>query len=86
MSGRGHGADGDGPRAPGAGRGPPPGRRWFRSRHDRRIAGVAGGLAAFLDASPATLRWLFALSLVPTIGISGVGYLLLWLLLPAEPR
>lgn len=66
------------------GRGPAQGQRLLRSRADRRIAGVAGGVAAFIGASPNTVRWVFALSLAPSLGITGIGYLLLWLLLPVE--
>jgi len=55
-----------------------------RARHQRIIAGVAGGIASFVDTRPATVRWLFVLTTPLTGGISGIGYLLLWLLLPLE--
>lgn len=66
-------------------RGPQPGQRLRRSQRDRRIAGIAGGMGAFLNTSPTLLRWMFALSLLPSLGVTGVGYLLLWALLPPEP-
>ena len=46
------------------------------------MAGVAGGIAHFVGTSSAVLRWIFGASLILTIGLSGVVYLLLWLLLP----
>ncbi len=56
-----------------------------RSRSDRVLAGVCGGIAAYVDASPTVVRVLFAASLIPSIGVTGLGYLLLWWLLPDTP-
>lgn|GEM_PF-3268538 len=56
-----------------------------RSRSDRVLAGVCGGIASYVDASPLVVRVLFAASLVPSIGVTGLGYLLLWWLLPNAP-
>jgi phage shock protein PspC (stress-responsive transcriptional regulator) len=49
------------------------------------LAGVCGGIAAYVDAPPNVVRVLFAVSLVPSIGVTGLGYLLLWWLLPDAP-
>lgn len=56
-------------------------RRLTRSR-DRVLAGVAGGVAAFVGADPRSLRWLFAVAALLTLGIGVLVYGLLWLLLP----
>lgn len=56
-----------------------------RSRHDRRLAGVAGGVAAFTGADPRRVRLVFALTVPLSLGITVPGYLLLWMLIPAEP-
>lgn len=56
-----------------------------RSRSDRVLAGVCGGIAAYVDARPNLVRVLFAVSLLPSIGVTGLGYLLLWWLLPDAP-
>lgn len=59
-------------------------RKLHRSRHDRRIAGVCGGLAEFFGLSATVIRIGFAL-----FGIFGVGeiaYLVLWLFVPKAPR
>ena len=60
-------------------------RRLRRSRH-AIIGGVASGIAAFVDVAPRTVRWLFGVSLPLTLGLSGVAYLLLWMLLPGPTR
>lgn len=58
-----------------------------RSIDERRVAGVCGGIAAYVDASPGVVRAIFALSLIPSIGVTGLAYLALWWLLPPEaPR
>jgi phage shock protein PspC (stress-responsive transcriptional regulator) len=57
-----------------------------RSRHNRVIAGVCGGLANFFGISAFWFRLAFLIALVPG-GIPGIGaYLLMWLIVPAEGR
>jgi phage shock protein C len=58
-------------------------RRVIRSRNERIIGGVAGGLAAYLNIDPLVVRLIFAvLSLANGLGI--VLYLIMWLLVPQE--
>jgi phage shock protein C len=53
-----------------------------RSRRDRIIAGVCGGLAEFFGISVFWFRLGFLIALIPG-GVPGLGlYLLLWLILP----
>lgn len=56
-----------------------------RSMDERVLGGVCGGIARFTDARPATIRLVWGLSVIPSLGVSALGYLLVWLLLPAEP-
>jgi len=53
-----------------------------RSAHDRRLGGVAGGVAAFVGANPRWVRALFVLVAVLSLGIGVPVYLALWWLLP----
>ena len=68
--------------------GPPPGGRGpaptlYRSRSDRKLAGVCGGLAAYLGIDPIILRILVVV--LALFGGSGVLlYAAAWLLLPDE--
>ena len=58
-------------------------RRILRSRNERLIAGVAGGLATYFNIDPLLVRLGFAvLALMNGVGI--LLYLILWLLLPNE--
>lgn len=60
-------------------------RRLYRCHHDRRIAGVASGIAEYFDADPTVVRVLWVLS----IFFGGVGLLLyvaMALIVPIEPE
>ncbi len=59
-------------------------RRLYRSRRDRSIAGVCGGVAEFFDFDVALVR-LLTLLLVLFGGISIWAYILLWIIIPEEP-
>ena len=55
-----------------------------RSRSDRMVAGVCGGLGRFFGISPAWFRVAFLIALIPG-GVPGIlVYLLMWLIVPAE--
>lgn len=60
------------------------GKRLYRSTSDRRIAGVAAGVADYfgLDANAVRAAW------VVSVVFAGVGlllYLVLWIVVPEEP-
>ena len=59
------------------------GKRLVRSRNDRMIAGVAGGLAAALNIDPLLVR-IVLLALAFLNGFGFMLYLALWLLVPNE--
>lgn len=59
-------------------------RRLYRSRSDRMISGVAGGLGEYLNIDPTIVRLVFFLSLF----VGGTGaliYLVMLLIVPEEP-
>jgi phage shock protein C len=61
--------------------------RLVRSRTDRRIAGVCGGLADYFDVDPTLVRvaWVI-LSIVAGAVIFGVvAYLIAWFIIPPPP-
>ena len=59
-------------------------RRLYRCRHDRRLGGVAAGLAEFFDLDPTLVRALWFLSIFFG-GISLLLYFGLWIIVPLEP-
>lgn len=61
-----------------------PAKRLMRSSRDKKIAGVAAGLADYFDIDPTIVRvvWLLAIF----VGGTGVlAYIILWIVLPLAP-
>jgi phage shock protein C len=57
----------------------------YRSRTDRMIAGVCGGLARWLGWSPTVVRVLYVALSVLSAAFPGILiYLLLWIVMPQE--
>ena len=61
-------------------------KRLYRSRKDRMIAGVAGGLGEYLGIDSTIIRLLWLILTVVTGVIPGIVlYVLFWLVIPREP-
>lgn len=58
--------------------------RLLRSRSDRMIAGVAGGIARYLAVDPVIVRLIFVL--LAFSGPALLFYPVLWLVMPEEPE
>lgn len=56
--------------------------RLYRSRDDRMLAGVAGGLAEMWDADPSLVRLVWALLAIFTGGIALVVYIVMAIVVP----
>jgi phage shock protein PspC (stress-responsive transcriptional regulator) len=67
---------------------PPDSRhRLTRSTKDRMVAGVAGGLAEYLDVDPVAVRIGFVVASFLLGGIGGpILYLLMWAIVPEEGK
>ena len=72
------------PDAPGAPAAAPAGRRLTRSVVDRKLGGVCGGIAEYLDVDSTVVRVAWAvLSVVPgTLVLGAIAYLGAWLVMP----
>ena len=62
-----------------------PARRLYRSRSDRMLGGVAGGVASYLQVDPALTRLAFA-ALVLAAGAGLLLYIIAWIVIPEEPE
>lgn len=69
---------------PGEAPGEPAPRKLYRSRTERSIAGICGGLAEYFDADPTLIR-LVTLLLILFGGLSIWAYIILWIVIPEEP-
>jgi len=74
--------------APAAPQSSAPPKRLMRSSTDRKIAGVCGGFAVYLDIDPTVVRlvWvllvIFPVPFVPAV----LAYLLAWIVMPLAPQ
>ena len=60
-------------------------KRLTRSTTDRRIAGVCGGVAKYLNVDPTVVRILFLIALI--CGSLGFwAYLIIWIAAPEDNR
>jgi phage shock protein C len=63
---------------------PPPYRKLWRSRYDRKIAGVCGGLGDYFGVDSLWMRLLFVIFFLAG-GAAFIVYIILWLMTPLEP-
>jgi phage shock protein C len=67
---------------------PPPSapapKRLVRSRDDRWVAGVCGGVATYLGVDANLVRLVVVLGTVLGFGSLAVAYLVAWILMPEE--
>jgi phage shock protein PspC (stress-responsive transcriptional regulator) len=61
------------------------GDRLYRSRDDRILAGVAGGVAETLDADPSIIRIVWALLVFLTGGLALLVYIVMAIVVPERP-
>ena len=60
-------------------------KRIYRSTTDKKISGVCGGIAEYINTDPTIIRAIFVLLLLPG-GLPGLlPYLVLWAIMPENP-
>jgi phage shock protein C len=60
-------------------------KRLFRSRTEKMVGGVCGGLADYLDIDPTIIRIVWVV--VTLMGGAGLlAYLVMWIVVPLEPE
>ena len=61
-------------------------KRLYRSRKNRMIAGVCGGLGEYFDIDPTIIRVVAVILLLPG-GLPGfLPYIILWVVVPTDPE
>lgn len=56
----------------------------YRNEHDKMIAGVASGLADYMQVEITIVRLLFVLSAIFLAGIGLVAYIVMWIIVPVK--
>jgi phage shock protein C len=59
-------------------------KRLYRSKAQRMIGGVCGGLGDYLDVDPTVIRLAWAVLTLFTWGIFLLAYVVAWVLIPEE--
>lgn len=59
-------------------------KKFYRSRKNRLIAGVCGGLAEYFEIDSIIVR-LITLILVLSLGAGIIAYIIAWIVVPEEP-
>lgn len=59
-------------------------RKLYRSRSDRMLAGVCGGLAAYFNIDSTVVRLVFAIGVFVGL-LTLIVYAVCWILVPEEP-
>lgn len=61
------------------------GKKLLRSRSERWLAGVCGGIANYFDWDPAVVRLVYLLLSFFSVGFPGLLlYVILWIVMPQE--
>lgn len=58
-------------------------KRFYRSRTDRKLGGVCGGIANYFGIDPTIVRLLTVLLILT--GLSILVYIIMWIVIPEEP-
>lgn len=61
-------------------------KKLYRSRTDKMIAGVCGGLGQYLSLDPTLIRLIFVLLLLLGVGTGLLIYLIMMIIVPLEPE
>ncbi|MFI5322405.1 MAG: PspC domain-containing protein [Thermodesulfobacteriota bacterium] len=57
-------------------------KKLYRSRKERMIAGICGGLGEMFSIDPTIIRLIFALIAIFTLGTAVIVYILGWIIIP----
>lgn len=60
-------------------------KKLHRSRKDRMIAGICGGLGEMFSIDPTLIRLIAALIALLTVGTAVLVYVLGWIIIPEAP-
>ena len=60
-------------------------KRLSRSRKDRMLGGVCGGLAEYFEVDPTIVRLIWILLIFFSMGGAILAYLIAWVIIPERP-
>ncbi|MEK6926620.1 MAG: PspC domain-containing protein [Nanoarchaeota archaeon] len=60
-------------------------KKIYRSKKQRIIGGVCGGIAEYVDADPTLIRLLWTIGTIVSVGLGIIAYLAAWIIMPEKP-
>jgi len=61
-------------------------KRLYRSKTDKVLGGVCGGIAEYLDVDPVVVRLIWAVATLISMGLGLLAYIIAWIIVPEEPK
>jgi len=59
-------------------------KKLYRSKKEKMIGGVCGGIGEFLEIDPTIIRIIWAFVTILSIGIGIIAYILAWIIIPEK--
>jgi len=59
-------------------------KKLYRSKKERMIGGVCGGIGEFLEIDPTVIRVIWAFVTILSIGLGIIAYILAWIIIPEK--
>jgi phage shock protein PspC (stress-responsive transcriptional regulator) len=59
-------------------------RRLYRSKTQRMLGGVCGGIGEHIDVDPTVIRLVWAVLTLLSVGIGIIAYIIAWIIVPEE--
>ena len=61
-------------------------KKLYRSKKERMIAGVCGGIGEYLNADPTIVRLIWAFATIITAGLGIIAYAVAWIIVPEKGK
>ncbi len=60
-------------------------KRLYRSKRDKVLGGVCGGIADYFEMDPVMVRLVWVLFTLVSMGFGIIAYIAAWIIVPEEP-
>ena len=62
------------------------GKKLYRSKKDKMVAGICAGIGEYLDIDPTVIRLLWVLFTIMSLGTGVLAYIIAWIIIPEKER
>ena len=61
-------------------------KKLYRSKKEKMIAGICGGIGEYFDADPTLVRLIWAFATIISLGFGIIAYLIAWIIIPEKGK